>query len=313
MDLRGRDGTDRPGHRRRADQGAHPGPRHDFVGRELLEIGALLLTAGAAHLLVLTLGHHGYGPPLLAAVGAVVMAVGFLHRWRAHRRAVPVGVAAAPGRSARLALAAEDSSAGIPAPPGPRRPDGGAETLWRIRVGVADVPGGLAALTTHLALLGANIRLMQVLPGYVDAVDEFLVSVPRHVTRDRLAEAVARAGGRDPVVEPADAHELADTTSRTLALVAELVTDPRTLTAALLRLSGAHTVARLSRPPEGMATDEVAGSAMCLAAPGGGVLVLHRDGVPFGPVEFARCRALVDVAALLRRTGTAEAADAREP
>ncbi|RCV48968.1 amino acid-binding protein [Marinitenerispora sediminis] len=264
-----------------------------------MEIGALLLTAGAAHLLVLTLGHHGHGPPLLVTAGAGFILVGFLHRWRTHRRALTPRPAA-------------------PAPlPWPRDPmaEEGAETLWRIRVGVADVPGGLATLTTQLARLGVNIRLMQVLPGYVDAVDEFLASVPRHVARERLADAVVRAGGRDPVIEPADAHELIDTTSRTLALVAELVTEPGTLSAALLSLTGADTVARLSRPPEGLAADEVSGPVMCLAAPGGGVLVLRRAGVPFGPVEFARCRALVDVAALLRRTGASREAgsEIREP
>ncbi|MGI5119433.1 ACT domain-containing protein [Marinactinospora thermotolerans] len=260
------------------DHARHHAPRRrpGFLGRELLELGALLLAAGAAHTFVLALGHSDHGAAVLPALGAVLIVIASGHRWWQHHRAPAEPTASAAG--------------------------GREEQLWRIRVGVTDVPGGLATLTAELARLGVDIRLVQVYPGYTDAVDEFLATAPPGIGPGELADAVVRAGGHDPVVRTADAHELSDTTSRTLALVSGLVTDPATLPSALADLSAAQKVELRPGPPEGMAPDDVSGAVMCLPAPEGGVLVVRREGIPFTPVEFARCRALVDVAALLGRS-----------
>ncbi|WP_344975258.1 hypothetical protein [Salinactinospora qingdaonensis] len=245
--------------------------RNTFLNTELRELAGLFLVAGAAHIFVVALGHQTYGGPLLIGLGIVVICAALGYRWWRHNR-----------------TASELTTT-----------HSGDERLWRIRVEVRDVPGGLAPVTARLARLGVDIRFVQIHPGYTDVVDEFLASAPASVTPEELAAAVTRAGGRDPVIQPADIHELSDTTSRTLALVSGLISAPATLPAALRGLSGAREVTTRPAPPNGMGADDIAGSVMCLSAPDGGVLVLNRDGIAFTQVEFARCRALADVAAQL--------------
>ncbi len=248
-------------------------------------MGTLLFAAGAAHLLVVSLGHSDSGVRTLIVLGVVLLVFSALHRWRRHRRSrrrppSPLPGTAFPGRSASPV---EDR-------------------LWSVRVTVADVPGGLAALTGRFAALGVDIRLMQVHPDGTDAVDEFFVSVPPVLDEADLRRAVRDAGGRHAVVRTADVHELSDTTSRTLAMVDALVTGATTLERCLLALAAAHDVRRVEVPEgvggdgHGGAREELSGTAMALPAPGGGVLAVHRAGVPFTPVEFARCRALAQVA-----------------
>lgn len=164
---------------------------------------------------------------------------------------------------------------------------------------VADVPGGLAALTARFAALGIDIRLMQVHPAGADAVDEFFVSAPAHVGEGDLYTAVREAGGRDAAVRRADVHELSDTTSRTLALVSALITGATTLERSLLSLASARAVEHTAEPSAGTAREDLSGTAMTLPAPGGGVLTVRREAVPFTAVEFARCRALAHVASSL--------------
>ncbi|MFD6097523.1 ACT domain-containing protein [Nocardiopsis flavescens] len=254
-----------------------------FLGREALDFGVLLLAAGAAHLVVLSLGHSDGGVRVLLAVGALLVVASGLHRWRRHRRA-PLPGAAAVHRPHR---------AGAPYdPPGDR--------LWSVRVTVADVPGGLAALTAGFAALGIDIRLMHVHPAGTEAVDEFFVSAPAHVGAHALHAAVREAGGRDAIVRTADPHELSDTTSRTLALVGALAAGNATLEHSLLSLAAAQRVDTADAPPAGLGREDLSGTVMTLPAPDGRVLVVRRSGAPFTSVEFARCRALAQVAATLR-------------
>ncbi|MEE2044858.1 ACT domain-containing protein, partial [Nocardiopsis tropica] len=197
--------------------------RHGFLGREALDLGALLLAAGASHVVVLSLGHSDGGVRTLIGVGVLLLAVSALHRWHRHR------AAHAPRRRGPRADAA-GSGAGDAAGTAPYAAhDPADDRLWGVRVTVADVPGGLAALTARFAALGVDIRLMQVHPAGTDAVDEFFVSAPAHVGEEALHTAVREAGGRDALVRPADVHELSDTTSRTLALVSALIAGAATL------------------------------------------------------------------------------------
>ncbi|MBB5996341.1 hypothetical protein [Streptomonospora salina] len=262
-----------------------PAPR-GFFGQELVDVGGLLLAAGAAHLLVLSLGHSDLGGRLLAAAGAVLLAASTLHRWRAHRtgaRTYGRGPAAPHGRAS----------------PAPEPAAGGRERLWRVRVAVDDVPGGLAALTAQMARHGVDIRLLQVHPAGEEAVDELYVSAPAGIGADALGEAAARAGGRRPAVEPADVHDLTDTATRALSLLAGLAAGRTRLEEALGAVSGAGTVEHRPAPPPGLEAEDVRGTRISLPDPGGGVLVLNRA-VAFTPVEFARCRALVQAAGCLR-------------
>lgn len=267
--------------------------RTGFLGREALDFGVLLIAAGAAHLVVLSLGHSDGGARTLLAVGTLLVLASGLHRWYRHRRA------AAP----------------VPGPAGHRveghRPhrvppvhDPLGDRLWSVRVTVADVPGGLAALTAGFAALGVDIRLMHVHPAGTEAVDEFFVSAPARVGAHALHAAVREAGGRDAIVRTADPHELSDTTSRTLALVGALASGDTTLADSLLSLASAQAVETADGPPAGLGREDLSGTVMTLPAPDGRVLVVRRSGAPFTPVEFARCRALAQVAATLRsRTG----------
>ncbi|WP_341351880.1 ACT domain-containing protein [Streptomonospora litoralis] len=257
-----------------------------------MDVGSLLLAAGAAHLLVLSLGHSDHGGYLLAATGAALLAASTLHRWRSHRR---------PHRRRPPGAAPPQPAAGAAAAPTEVRAAAEArrERLWRMRVAVDDVPGGLAALTAQMAGCGADIRLMQVHPGGGEAIDELYVTAPAELGADRLREAAARAGGRHPVVEPADVHDLSDTTARALSLVAALARGEASLAEALTAVSGARGAQHRAAPPPGMEREDLRGAVMSLPAPEGGVLLVHRRGVPFTPVEFARCRALVHTAACL--------------
>lgn len=266
--------------------------RHGFLGREVLETGTLLFAAGAAHLLVVSLGHSDSGIRALIALGVLLLAFSALHRWRRHRRRTPVNPATTlPPDRTRSTSPVEDR-------------------LWSVRVTVADVPGGLAALTGRFAALGVDIRLMQVHPDGTDAVDEFFVTVPPNVAEADLRRAVRDAGARRAVVRTADVHELSDTTSRTLTMVDALVTGATTLERCLIALAAAHEVrhagprhvhggeegAEGAWPRSSGPREELSGTVMTLPAPGGGALTVHRAGLPFTPVEFARCRALAQVA-----------------
>ncbi|RKS06753.1 ACT domain-containing protein [Nocardiopsis sp. Huas11] len=293
-----------------ASEGSHgtdDRTRHGFLGREAMDLGILLLAAGAAHVVVLSLGHSDGGVRVLITVGVLLLAVSGLHRWHrqrtAHarrRRLRRGGAAAADGRTGAGSPAGTDRSTGpVGLLPAPGHAD---DRLWSVRVTLADVPGGLAALTSRFAALGVDIRLMQVHPGGPEAIDEFFVNAPARVGEGHLYDAVQGAGVRDAIVRPADVHELSDTTSRTLALVSSLITGATTLERSLTALSAAREVVRLARPPEGMGREDLSGTTMTLPAPDGGVLVVRREGevaVPFTALEFARCRALVHVAASL--------------
>jgi hypothetical protein len=287
--------------------------RHGFFGREALDLGTLLLTAGAAHLVVLSLGHSDAGVRVLVTVGLLLLAVSAIHRWHRHKAVSaprPPREAGAAGEPGAAGSSPGTPSNGSPPGTGPTAPGGppaGREAarapsddlLWSVRVTVADVPGGLAALTARFAALGIDIRLMQVHPAGTDAVDEFFVSAPARVGEDDLYTAVREAGGRDAAVRRADVHELSDTTSRTLALVSALVTGATTLERSLLSLASARGVEHTAEPPAATAREDLSGTVMTLPAPGGGVLTVHREDVPFTAVEFARCRALVHVASSL--------------
>ncbi|WP_040726616.1 ACT domain-containing protein, partial [Nocardiopsis chromatogenes] len=174
------------------------------------------------------------------------------------------------------------------------------ERLWRLRVAVDDLPGGLAALTGRMAELGADIRLVQVHPGAGEALDDFFLTAPGPVGPERLRAAVVRAGGHAPVVEPADVRDLRDTTGRALSLVAA-VAGGAPLAGALADLCGADGAEHVAEPPEGTPPDEPSGTALCLSAPGEGHIVLRRERVPFTAVEFARCRAFIEAVSAVSR------------
>jgi GNAT superfamily N-acetyltransferase len=173
---------------------------------------------------------------------------------------------------------------------------------------VQDTPGQLAQLTTAVAALGGNIRTVQVHPTPDGAVDEVLLHMPGNVSERALVRAVVDAGARDVSVQRADVRELDDVPTRVLTLATELINGQGELVRVLRRMLGRVEVRWQEQPDPPLEVDGLADDAMCLAAPGGGVLVLRRRGGSFTPAEFARARSMTELA-LACRTRSRDAAE----
>ncbi|MER7082568.1 L-amino acid N-acyltransferase YncA [Saccharopolyspora kobensis] len=252
----------------------NPGPHRQARGdwtRELVELAALFLAAGAVNLAVTGAHALTVGSSVLLSIGAVLLVVAAI-RWFLKRPPQVTTTAPAP----------------VPEEPDVR------QALWRLRASVTDAPGRLARLAGGLAALGGDIRTMQVHPVADGAVDEVLLHVPDRTTRWELIEAVEAAGGRDVVVARADVRELDDVPTRTANLATDLVNGRTDLVRALSALLGRVEVRWQEE------AGSCSGTAMRLAAPGGGELVLERPGGSFTPAEFARASAMVELAAACR-------------
>jgi GNAT superfamily N-acetyltransferase len=172
-------------------------------------------------------------------------------------------------------------------------------TLWRVRATVDDRPGFLAVLTASLALRSINILSVQVHATESGAVDDFLVDAPAELTEPELLAAVVRGRGRDPWVGRTEAHYLVDPPTEALAAATRVVRDPDDLPDALAALLRAG-VTQTDEAWVGFRPGLGAGG-IDLPDPAGGALRITRDAPPFTPAEYARARALVDLAAQARR------------
>jgi GNAT superfamily N-acetyltransferase len=172
-------------------------------------------------------------------------------------------------------------------------------TLWRVRATVDDRPGFLAVLTASLALRAMNILSVQVHGTEAGAVDDFLVDAPGELTEADIYAAVVRGRGRDPWVRRTEAHHLVDPPTEMLGAAARLVRDPDGLAETL----GTALLAQVSRiaGPESTHRAGFNGGRMRLDDPAGGTLLVERDAPPYTPAEYARARALVEVASEVRR------------
>jgi GNAT superfamily N-acetyltransferase len=171
--------------------------------------------------------------------------------------------------------------------------------LWRIRATVDDRPGYLSVLTASLALRSVNILAVQVHTTEAGAVDDFLVDAPDNLGEADLLAAIARGRGREAYVTRAEAQGLADPPTRVLALAGRLVHDPDGLGEALIALLDATEVRWRPEPSTGRAGfDE---TRMRLADPDGGSYEVLRRQPSFTPAEFARARALVELAGTVQR------------
>ncbi|MFC7343591.1 GNAT family N-acetyltransferase [Saccharopolyspora griseoalba] len=241
--------------------------------REILELAVLVLAAGAAH--AVATGGHDAATAVLLCAGAALLVIGAV-RLTGRRRSR------------------------APAPEQPTEREAPAvQHLWRLRASVTDTPGRLARLSGALAALGGDIRTMQVHPVAEGAVDEVLLHVPARVEQRDLVAAVEAAGADEVTAVRADVRELDDVPTRTATLASDLVGGRTDLVRALRSLLGAVEV-RWQEEADSPQVGELAGDAMCLTDPGGGVLVLHRSGGAFTPAEFARARAMSDLAASCR-------------
>nr|WP_257573972.1 GNAT family N-acetyltransferase [Streptomyces sp. JJ66] len=182
-----------------------------------------------------------------------------------------------------------------------RRVDGPATALWRLRTTVAERPGALAALCTSMARQRIDILALQTHPLGAATVDEFLLRAPDGIQAQQLTALAVSGGGRETWVERADAHDLVDAPTRTLALATRTALDSAELPLALRELLGRCTIrsrpavslhgtpSQQQVPPGGVLEDTV----LRLPDPAGGTIVVERPQLPFTPTEFARARALV--------------------
>ncbi len=251
--------------------------------RELIELAALFAAAGVADLFTNALGHRIDGPSVLIALGAVVAVVTlaqYLHSVRASASSARGGAVPVPDQAADYS--------------------GRAGELWRVRTMVEDTPGRLAVLAGAFAAVGANILALQVQPAAGAVVDEFLVEAAADVTPDRLAAAVAAAGGGEVHVVAADLTALADLPTRALTLAHRLARDPGELRRVLAELLGPARVEWRQDESEPCGVDPADATVMRVRDPRRGVMVVTRAQIPFTLVEFARAQAMADLAGALR-------------
>jgi len=168
-----------------------------------------------------------------------------------------------------------------------------------------------------LAGVGANILSLQVHPvGDGQVLDDFVVLAPAAVDAERLAGAVVAVNGGSPHVAPAELHSLVDAPTHALSLAGRLGGSDSAaegvgeLRAVLAELLGARVDESADEEDEGVQETRMvlrvpssgsAGSAGSSASAGGTeagcVLVLSRPEVPFTETEFARARAMAELAA----------------
>ncbi|MFC3452694.1 GNAT family N-acetyltransferase [Amycolatopsis speibonae] len=244
------------------------------MSRELIELAALFIAAGVAHLFVSMLSLNSVGPVVLFALGLLLIATAALRRWWTHR----------PRAKVTRVVADE-----LPPPPG---------GAWRIRATVRDVPGSLAAVTAALAAHRYDIVSMQVLAVPDGVVDEFLLRAPAGVTAADIAAVTQLGGGKEVRVVPADVHEFVDLPTRVLTIAAQAAGPPADSAQLLRAVLGdcVITPQQTKGRPRAQGSGEcVEGTSMRLVAPDGGLMMVTRPPLPFTLVEFARAKAVLDL------------------
>jgi hypothetical protein len=251
--------------------------------RALVELAVLFTATGVADLFAELLVRRHAGRTMLMTLGAAVVLVTLAHHlWIRRGTVLPPGRAALGGHEATK-HAAETVG-----------------TLWRVRTAVDDTPGRLAVLAAAIAALGANILTMQVYPVDSGVVDEFLIQAPQGITASRLIGALSTAGGGQVRVTQADLHALVDAPTHALGLAARLAREPETLHGVLADLLGTTRI--VWQPTDTWQGEGIDGTRMYLRDPASGFLIASRPDLPFTPTEFARARAMADLAAAVRHS-----------
>ncbi|MBC6467495.1 hypothetical protein [Actinomadura alba] len=240
--------------------------------REAIELGALFMTAGLAHVFSAELGHRESGSVVLVGLGGVLCIIVVVHMWWAHQR--------------------EHRRPHAPGPPEGNKTTFRSARLWRVRAQVRETPGQLAALAAAIAATGGNIMSLNSQPDADGTVDELYVQMPTPVMKETLERALTLAGGRAVTVVRATMHELVDPITRTLLLASSVKAEPHRLSAALATMLDADLVSAEDRHHDGRET-------LSLVSPAGGPIRLHRPGMPFTASETARALAMLEFARLV--------------
>ncbi|WP_113701374.1 ACT domain-containing protein [Nonomuraea lactucae] len=286
-----------------APKAIHPRSGHDLRHharswwREILEVAALFLAMGLAHLLATLVGHTDPGPVVLVGLGGALIVGSAVHRRLK---------AGAPVKARRTTHSSHSSLPAFPEGEGSTT-----MTLWRIRMRVVERPGRLAQVAGAFGRLGCNILALNIAPtgssaitpAGCDALDEFVVEAPRRLTPDQLHAALSEAGGLDVIVVLAQVKDLIDPGIQGLLLAQRVHDDPDRLPEAmaeLLRVSEAEW----RRPGETVDENAELNSTMVISVHPERALLLRRPGLPFTPTEAARAAALASAARGARYSGT---------
>ncbi|MEU7895227.1 ACT domain-containing protein [Nonomuraea sp. NPDC049152] len=283
-----------------APKAIHPRAGHDRSQharswwREILEVAALFLAVGVAHLLATLLGHTDPGPVLLVGLGGALIVGSAVHK---------------RVKTGRAVTARRKSGRTLPALPDGQRSN--TMTLWRIRMRVVERPGRLAEVAGAFGRLGCNILALHIAPtgssaitpAGCDALDEFVVEAPTHLNPGLLHAALSEAGGLDVLVVPAQVKDLIDPGIQGLLLAQRVHDDPEQLPQAMAELLRVSEI-EWRRPGETVDDNAELNSTMVISVHPERALLLRRPGLPFTPAEAARAAALAAAARGARYSGT---------
>ncbi|MFI7702494.1 ACT domain-containing protein [Nonomuraea sp. NPDC049480] len=267
----------------------HGGRQARSWRREIVELAALFLAVGLAHLLATLLGHRDPGPVVLVGLGAALILGAALHK-RLGRR---------PARRNPASLPVDGGA-------------GAAMMLWRIRMRVVERPGRLATVAGAFGRLGCNILALHIAPtgssaitpAGCDALDEFVIEAPPDLALGVLAQALTEAGGHDVVIVPAQVKDLTDPGVQALILAQRVGADPDRLPEAMAELLRVSQV-EWRRPGDTVDEGAELNTTMVISVNPDRALLIRRPELPFTPTEAARAAALTAAARQARYTGTA--------
>ncbi|GAA2207737.1 hypothetical protein GCM10009850_031950 [Nonomuraea monospora] len=298
-------------------------------GRELVELAALFLAVGLAHLLATLLGHQEPGPVVLVGLGVALIVGAAIHKRLGHRpgpsardsgpsargsgpfgrgsgpsarKPGPFGRGSGPVGSSGLGsgtAGGRRDTAALPVEDGA----GGAMALWRIRMRVVERPGRLATVAGAFGRLRCNILALHIAPtgssaitpAGCDALDEFVIEAPRDLELGVLAGALGEAGGQDVVIVPARVKDLTDPGVQALVLAQRVSDDPDRLPEAMAELLRVSDV-EWRRPGDTVDEGAELNTTMVISVNPDRALLVRRPELPFTPTEAARAAALTSAA-----------------
>lgn len=274
--------------------------------RDVTALAALFTAVALADAIANLIGHQPDGPYLLIASAVALTVTAASHTWWARRHSHALPPAGAELGSGSDSMPSSHAAATAPTDADPARsPED--TVLWRMRTTVRDIPGSLAALCIALARHRVDILTLQTHPLAQGTVDEFLLRAPVPLQARQLSRAISAAGGGSTWLERADAHDLVDAPTRILGHATRTALDAAELPLALRQLLGRCTIHSLptvsfngcARGKTAHVENVVEETVMRLRDPSGGAITIERPYLPFTPTEFARTRALIELAARL--------------
>ncbi|MFG1703202.1 ACT domain-containing protein [Nonomuraea sp. M3C6] len=291
--------------------------------REIVELAALFLAVGLAHLLATLLGHRDPGPVVLVGLGAAMIVGAAVHKRMGHKRMGHKRMGhkrmghkrMGHKRMGRKRMGRKRMGRRPARKAGPLPVEGGAGSpmaLWRIRMRVVERPGRLATVAGAFGRLGCNILALHIAPtgssaitpAGCDALDEFVIEAPPGLALDVLATALTEAGGHDVVIVPAQVKDLSDPGVQAFVLAQRVSADPDRLPEAMAELLRVSQV-EWRRPGDTVDEGAELNTTMVISVNPDRTLLIRRPELPFTPTEAARAAALTAAARQARYSSPA--------